>query len=171
MHTLKSQLVSSEGFIFFLSKAASCSYEYVFKIFDILSIYLFFQFQICQHSDHNTRAILYKLYEKKYVGIVRIGVRMSQLAILTTKYTLLTSIPHNIVFVPTYLTFHENFQSSVPVDREAIRDRSQQVCLLPSVLDISKATFTSQIYRASGLDEREARGQCIVLAFSCRYVI
>ena len=60
-------------------------------------------------NDHNTRAILYKLYEKKYVGIVRIGVRMSQLAILTTKYTLLTSIPHNIVFVPTYLTFHENF--------------------------------------------------------------
>ena len=27
----------------------------------------------------------------------------------TTKYTLFTSIPHKIVFVPTYSTFHENF--------------------------------------------------------------
>ena len=59
--------------------------------------------------DHNTRAALWKAYTKKYVGIVRIGVRVSGVAILTTKYTLLTSIPHNIVFVPTYLTFHENF--------------------------------------------------------------
>ena len=68
---------------------------------------------------HNTRAILYKLYEKKYVGIVQIGVRISQLAILTTKYTLHTSIPHrkskistaydgNTIFiVPTYSTLHE----------------------------------------------------------------
>ena len=34
-------------------------------------------------------------YTKKYVGIVRIGVRVSRLAILTTKYTLHTSIPHH----------------------------------------------------------------------------
>ena len=32
-------------------------------------------------------------YTKMYVGIVRIGVRVSRLAILTTKYTLHTSIP------------------------------------------------------------------------------
>ena len=35
-----------------------------------------------------------RAYTKTYVGIVRIGVRISDLAILTTKYTLLTPISH-----------------------------------------------------------------------------
>ena len=89
---------------------------------------------LCTYHNHNTRAALSKAYTKKYVGIVRIGVRMSGLSILTTKYTLLTSIPHKKVFVPMYLTFHENFQSSVPVDREAIWDISQQIfkCKVPN---------------------------------------
>ena len=49
---------------------------------------------MCIARDHNTRAQNSKAYTKKYVGIVRIGVRMSRLAILTTKYTLLTSISY-----------------------------------------------------------------------------
>ena len=51
-------------------------------------------------------------YTKMYVGIVRIGVRVSGLSILTTKYTLLTSIPRHMYNSLTLKVFCTAFDAN-----------------------------------------------------------
>ena len=53
-----------------------------------------------------------RAYTKTYVGIVRIGVRISRLAILTTKYTLHTSIPRHAYNSHTLKAFCTPFDAN-----------------------------------------------------------
>jgi len=53
-----------------------------------------------------------RAYTKTYVGIVRIGVRISRLAILTTKYTLHTSIPCHVYNSLTLKVFFTAFDAN-----------------------------------------------------------
>ena len=53
-----------------------------------------------------------RAYTKTYVGIVRIGVRISRLAILTTKYTLHTSIPCHVYNSLTLKVFCTAFDAN-----------------------------------------------------------
>ena len=80
-----------------------------------------------------------RAYTKTYVGIVRIGVRISGLAILTTKYTLLTSIPRHAYNSLTLKAF------CTPFDANTILYDSN------AYSTVQKQLFTVKFYRPSGL--------------------
>ena len=79
-----------------------------------------------------------RAYTKTYVGIVRIGVRISRLAILTTKYTLHTSIPCHVYNSLTLKVFFTAFDAITSL-------YDSDTC---STVDSSKATFTQSKFTA-----------------------